>query len=199
MNFFKNLPSDVLMNIYSFDDTYKKIFTEKIINSEILRRKVQQRFINKIADKNIKILYRFIRGILTDYDYEIYELSDFSYVQCLDFYKIYFNNKLIYEVFIINKNQLKKINCRFNFCLKCNDHYLITWNATSCLCGNSDLHKAENSYEEEEYYNLYENGDGGANHYPDDYFRNFKFIINYTNTELYNRFFREEYNYISRH
>ena len=81
MNFFKNLPSDVLSNIYSYDDTYKKIFTVQIIETKIFEIK---HIAKSCKDTKAKIasnlyynyMYDKERDTYYGYSYEIFDVDE---------------------------------------------------------------------------------------------------------------------------
>ena len=60
MNYFKNLPIDILRNIYSMDNTYKTIFTNEIIKSYNILDAYNESFIENLNDEKIKCIYNFL-------------------------------------------------------------------------------------------------------------------------------------------
>ena len=60
MNYFINLPIDILRNIYSMDNTCKTIFTNDIIKSYSILDSYNENFIENLNDKKIKCIYNFI-------------------------------------------------------------------------------------------------------------------------------------------
>ena len=60
MNIFKNLPIEILRDVYAMDDTYKKIFTNDVIKTNYITMEYNKRFINNIKNKEIKIIYKYL-------------------------------------------------------------------------------------------------------------------------------------------
>ena len=130
MNFFKNLPCDVLNNIYELCNPYKIIFND-IIKNNVLHSAVKQRYIKNIKEKykyeydDIKCLYNFIFDINLKSQYSYMDITKITYKKYNYYYTIYYNNKAYFNVIIINNQYYNIRNENFYFYNKSYDHYLI--------------------------------------------------------------------------
>ena len=158
MNNFKNLPSDVLNNIFEYYNPYKTAFTNNIIKNNVLHNAVKRRYIKNIEHDNIKCLYNFLFDINLYAMYNYMDISKITYKSYNFYYHIYYNNKLLFKVCIPNKNFKNIKNQNFYFFNKSNNHYLIYKGycigegSHNCYCSNDyqhgGYHKRGVSYEE---------------------------------------------------
>ena len=158
MNNFKNLPSDVLNNIFEYYNPYKTAFTNNIIKKNVLHNAVKRRYIKNIKDDCIKCLYNFIFDLNLYAMYNYMDISKITYKSYNFYYHIYYNNNILFKVCIPNKNFKNIKNQNFYFFNKSYNHYLIYKGycigkgSHNCYCSNDyqhrGYHKKGVSYEE---------------------------------------------------
>ena len=154
MNNFKNLPSDVLNNIFEYYNPYKTDFTNNIIKKNVLHNAVKRSYIKNINDDCIKCLYNFIFDINLDSHYSYMDITKITYKSFNSYYHIYYNDIKLFVVCIVNKNEYNIINQQFWFHNKCYNHYLVYISREMddgyCYCGNEYkwYHNIGISYEE---------------------------------------------------
>ena len=218
MNNFKNLPSDVLNNIFEYYNPYKTAFTNNIIKKNVLHNAIKRRYIKNIKYDNIKCLYNFLFDINLNKNNHHIDISKITYNRFNFYYQLYYNNTYYCTICIIDKSYNNIKEQHFWFYDKSYNHYLIYMELEYHNNLNINLldeeqrghHDSGVEYEDTlyglndarmlHYYNnveLYEDEEADLVLSDDDYFNDYMFIRDimalsdkkpYTKTELMDKF-----------
>ena len=139
MNHFKNLPIEIIRKIYEFDSTYKEIYSNEIIDSRLIQHEVNRRRIKTVPENNKKCLHKFLYSISNMYNFENKYDEITVHVDNIR-YDIYLNNELIYNILIVDENQLAK-GQKFNYCFKEYGYYLIGIDPDTYHGENNELYE----------------------------------------------------------
>ena len=175
MSFFiRNLPYDILMYVFEFDD-YKRKFSTVISNNALLDN-LQQRFIKNIKDNDIKCLYNHIarENLLCFKFQENYtDLKLIVYIKSFEFYEVFYNAKLKYKFFIFEEN--KHLESFFTYYSKNYNHYLIIWHPNGCEISNN-VHYNKSRCNAKPCYIDEKRNYNNMIRFNQDYFYNFRFM-----------------------